>query len=273
MSIPKIEDPRLVTFEFTKWRDDGAGDLVVSTEDVLAKGVLANISPALEGAELAEAYGAPILRREFVTKRGATDSEGWFETEATLDLSYTQPYYDELMRRTGSAGPDNLDLTRYTENYGVCHTGFYVQWEIRERQLWQRQFLQVRDWTGKTALERSDIRALNAAKDRAGKPPYEPQYLSVGGGLFRPNPDYGKPRRAVPALVSGRLWLALADWWYTHEANAAQRELIVLDEQRQTALFNNRRHLYGNFRQLPSSGISTDSRRSDLSWQEFQAVK
>lgn len=198
-----------------------------------------HLSPAYMQAALRdlEHTGRHVFSRE--ASQTSLKAAGGFvriETGFRDDSSPLKPYWDVLNHKLG-ARPFTVDLipglrhpciqpTHYLEKLGHdATTGFLSASLVMELYHFiGHSFDDEGDRTNKATADAHDMLRRRLLKEY---PVCE--FLEVGGGLYKKNPEWGLYRRPrfVPCIADDRLLVYMADEWSRLFARQAQRDMIA----------------------------------------------
>ncbi len=213
-----------------------------------------------------------------VTKEPAKGgSRAWFLCSSALDLEWTQPYFNELHRRTGYVGRGILpDLTPeyLTPRYkwaGLCFSHYVKSVSLQHGHFCFEVIVSSEDWNGRKAEDRCDSYAANGVQSELGDTRREPEFIPTGfGSNMKHNPNYLKQHPPHPAFTSSWFWCALVDWWVENEATPPQRQFVEASGVLMGKLLVNGVSDLHNMRKEHS--IRTSWEWDGLGWDEFSKL-
>lgn len=219
-----------------------------------------------------------VLRKESLDPK-----RGYFLCSVALELEWSQPYFDELHRRTGFDGrgilPD-LDLTPWHPWGCVCPTHDTMRIWTEHGHFCADIVVSSQDHDGKTAAERCDRYATQVMQGFIGDTKPCPQYIDScrwGNGAMKLNPKWGKAPEYECVLGVETFFWAMAEWWLLFCANDAQREVVRMSDaiHRRNLKVDQKfmSDLHGANRYRHRSGITYDWNSHQLSWEAFQALQ
>ena len=258
-------------------RADFGGSMVVTATTVAEKMDTIQHFRLFDGDPLKAAKAISSKKPLVVTKSGGRDNGAWFQIESSLDVPFSTPYYEELRKRTGYEGrgilPD-IGAEFLTPRYprGPLRYTHYV------RGIWTGHghvcfdaLVHSQDWNGRKAGDRAQPYAETNIAREIGDTKIEREFMELGNGLLRRNPNYLRQHAPHPALTAQWFFSALVDWWLANEANEAQRELVRVSGELMKENHNGVSDLHC-IRHNWDGGIRHDWNKPVVKWAKFQKL-
>jgi hypothetical protein len=191
---------------------------------------------------------------------------GWMRHTVTTD--YLTPYWERLVRQFG-ATPVDLDFGPVLDAAGrIGHT--YLAESLvysAETKLttWTSVF-ELFPYIGErfpdqaAILARADREAREDIANFLGASVYPREYIEVGNGLFKKNPDWGRARITYrPGVENSNVWKFMCDWWRQTQATPGQLALL----ERATKYW----------REPTAWNFAYDNHNQVMKWEEFSQLK
>jgi len=226
------------TFNEKPDRDDFGGTLTIAAttpDEVCHLAKHFRIFDTDSNAEDALALAAAIGERRLEHTIG-TDKRPAYEIHGCLGPKWSEPYIDEVKRRTGWHLPASLtmDLTPHYKWGGLCHTHYLERIWIEDGCFCYKAYVTSGDWNGKTAGERAAPYADESVRGVIGYDATYEKRLIVIGHDGRGNPIHSEQSVRVPpkpGIGCKEIFAAILDHWLAEHANGAQRAWVEADKK------------------------------------------
>jgi hypothetical protein len=154
----------------------------------------------------------------------------WHALTASLGPEWLAPYMDRLQRVTGYAGPiPTLELAAtdwQPSGWLLSHTHHVDRASISPEGAQVHGYKMAGEWNGRTAAQYAVQLFVEYVRKDIGDEKREPEYIRLGNGLLKENPNYLKRHAPHAALTNSRLFGALVQWWMDTHATPGQRETL-----------------------------------------------
>jgi hypothetical protein len=181
----------------------------------------------------------PVAFSEALTKalntgsRTHTDPDPHFLVSGSLELEFTEPYFQGIERIAGASIPEFY--TAYIDLL-PAFDGDRAYMYLTKAALECGHFsfeLAQEDYHLKDELHKRFSKAQRHAKDAIeeilGVRPYHKEYKELGNGTFKKNPLYatGDKLPVGPCIAHERLWDLLLEWWTLNVASPLQKAAVT----------------------------------------------
>lgn len=217
------------------------------------------------------------LQSETLSHTIQADKRPVYEVESCLDHEFTEPYKKWARDNFGYEGafPD-LEIPR--EWRGLKYTNYQARLFTENEHICYKVFVTSEPWNKRDAQDYATHQAQDYIAEEFGARRHEPEFIHLGNGMAKPNPNYLKRHKPHASASNARLKQAFFAWWLANHATDAQKAIvagnaqIVSETGGYMGAFNFERQQYEIYhgRKLAKDGKTQDYK--SVSFAEFAAM-